>query len=534
MTHAKRQRRGSLLLTVLIVVVILTLTCVAFYDWAFAEYKAADVGQRQLQTKLAAESGIEYTRYLLALDEATIVSGGGLTSNPAGMQTILPGADGQYDPRPALRCRYAIVAPALDSYHEFAGYRFGLEDESARLNLNTILVADARDPRGSLGRSLLMGLPGMTESIADAILDWLDEDDEPREFGAERDYYTSLSPAYEPQNGPLESIDQLLLVREVTPELLFGFDRNRNYIVDNDEAQLYGIDNVDNSTGSLNRGWAAYLTLRSGERNLRADGSPKIDVNAEDLETLHAELSEVLDADQANFIIAYRQGGAYDEDDEEDTGIEDNAGPVEQRKSAGSLDFDYEQGGSVPIDSILDLIGTQTRVVENGETQRTIVEEAFPEDPGSMQAYLPVMMENLTAGGQPVIPGRLNINQAPRVLLDGLSYTMPEALPPQAVEQILANRSFEPATDQPDQKYETWLLTNGIVTLDQMKQLMPLVTAGGDIYRVQVVGYYEAEGPFTRLEAVIDASGVIPTISSVRNLSPLGAGFTVEQLGFLE
>ena len=39
----------------------------------------------------------------------------------------------------------------------------------------------------------------MTEEIADAILDWLDEDEEPREYGAESDYYSSLSPGYAPR-----------------------------------------------------------------------------------------------------------------------------------------------------------------------------------------------------------------------------------------------------------------------------------------------------------------------------------------------
>ncbi len=529
----KRTPRGSILLTVLVVVVMLTLTCVAYYDWSFAEYKSAGVGQRQLQTNLAAESGIEYLRYVLTQDEAYVASEGGITNNPVGMQAVLPDANGQYAPQAALRCRYSIVSPAVDSYGEFGGLRYGLEDESARLNLNTILVADARDPDAALGRMLLMSLPGMTESMADAILDWIDEDDEPREFGAERDYYSGLSPPYEPQNGPLESIDQLLLVRDVTSELVYGFDRNKNFQIDATEAQLYAVENVDNSTGSMNRGWAAYLTLRSGERNLRSDGTPKIDLNSEDLEALQEELNAVMDEDQASFIIAFRQGGAYDED-EEDNDAAPAAGPVEEVKNADSLQFDYEQSGSVPINSVLDVIGVQTRVVEEGKTQRTVVEVAFPDDPGSMGAYLPILMENCTAGGQEVIPGRLNINQAPRVLLDGISLAMPEALPPEAVEQILANRAFEPAIDRPEQSYETWLLTTGVVTLEEMKLLMPLVTAGGDIFRAQVVGYYEADGPYTRLEAIIDNTGTTPRITAIRDLSPLGAGFSVEQLGYTE
>ena len=36
------------------------------------------------------------------------------------------------------------------------------------------------------------GFPGMTENEADAILDFIDTDDETREYGAERDYYAQL------------------------------------------------------------------------------------------------------------------------------------------------------------------------------------------------------------------------------------------------------------------------------------------------------------------------------------------------------
>ena len=36
------------------------------------------------------------------------------------------------------------------------------------------------------------------------------------------------NPPYAPRNGPLGSIEELLLVRGVTPALLFGADLNRN------------------------------------------------------------------------------------------------------------------------------------------------------------------------------------------------------------------------------------------------------------------------------------------------------------------
>ena len=71
---------------------------------------------------------------------------------------------------PASRGRLTIFAPDLTTDGYYGGTRYGLENESARLNLNTILLADKSGGDENGGRKLLMALPGMTESIADAIL----------------------------------------------------------------------------------------------------------------------------------------------------------------------------------------------------------------------------------------------------------------------------------------------------------------------------------------------------------------------------
>src|SRR6185369_3493860 len=107
-----------------------------------------------------------------------------------------------------------------------------------------------------------------------------------------------------------------------------------------------------------------------------------------------------------------------------------------------------------------------------------VIEAAFPEDKASMQDYLPKLMDNLAVNAQPSIPGRLNINQAPRALLAGIPNFTPEM-----VDQVLSNRDVAMSQQHPEQKYETWLLSNGIVDLATMKKLMPLVTGGGSIYR---------------------------------------------------
>jgi general secretion pathway protein K len=63
------------------------------------------------------------------------------------------------------------------------------------------------------------------ENIIEAIIDWLDEDDEPLGFGgAESSYYQGLDIPYTPRNGPMEFIEELLLINGITEELYFGTD----------------------------------------------------------------------------------------------------------------------------------------------------------------------------------------------------------------------------------------------------------------------------------------------------------------------
>lgn len=498
-------RRASILLVVLLVIALMTVSGMAYFEWTYTEHRASEMYARQVQTRALADSGVEYVKTALMLTPTMIEQEGGLYDNPRWFRGVLL-ADSD---AAALRARFGVVAPAVDG-GEYLGYRFGLEDESARLNLNTLLLAD--EYTEGAARMQLMYLPGMTQAIADAILDWIDEDDEPRTFGAERNYYSALENPREPQNGPLESIEQLLQVRDVTPTLLYGLDQDRNMVLSEREAAGVLPSTVDNSMGAMNRGWAAYFTLYSAESNLDETGAPKIDVNMEDLEELHSQLSTVLGAEEANFIIAYRQGGAADED------------ATGQQVPAGSLNVDFEQPGSETIESLLSLIGVNAEAAQGNGT--VIVQTPFSENPGAMLSYLPNMLDTLTVGAGQALPGRLNINQAPRALLQGIPN-----MPLGAVEQIIAARNPEVTPDQPERRYGEWLLMEGILSLEEMKAIAPLVTGQGDVYRAQIIGFFDDQGPATRVEVVIDDTGVIPQVLHQRNLTPLGAGFTAAELG---
>lgn len=59
-------------------------------------------------------------------------------------------------------------------------------------------------------------------NIIDALADWQDADNLLHMDGAEQDFYDGLDPAYACKNAPVNDIDELLLVRGITPELLYG------------------------------------------------------------------------------------------------------------------------------------------------------------------------------------------------------------------------------------------------------------------------------------------------------------------------
>jgi hypothetical protein len=60
------------------------------------------------------------------------------------------------------------------------------------------------------------------DNLADVIGDFIDVDDTPRLGGAEKDQYRRLGLGYGPFNGPLTSVDQLLLIPGITPQVFYG------------------------------------------------------------------------------------------------------------------------------------------------------------------------------------------------------------------------------------------------------------------------------------------------------------------------
>jgi hypothetical protein len=510
------KRRGVVLIIVLIVIVVLSLAAYSFTDLMQSHRRGAMLSGKQMQARLLVDSGVETIKLYLTNDEATRAEMGGHYNNPLFFQAaqVIPELD------PLSRGSFTVLAPLFEEQAAQTGVRYGLEDESTRLNLNLLLLADK--VQAGTARAFLMALPNMTEDVADAILDWIDEDDETREYGAELDYYSGLSPPYGPSNAPPETIEELLLVRGVTPLLLFGIDSNRNGMADAHEVSNSnsGIGSTPGSmpltsvtttdSAGFSRGWASYLTLYSAERNSREDGTPRIWLNNTDLSQLQQDLKAVFSDEWTNFILAYRLYGPY-------TGNE--AG-----ESAAGIELDLTQQPRGTFSQVLDLIGKKVQFTKDGE--QVVLQSPFDSAPLAMGVYLPQLMENCTANQATSIPGRININQAPLEILLGIP-----GMTEDIANEIISRRTAEVSSDNPNRNYETWLLAEAIVTLDEMRILTPFITGGGDVFRAQVVGYFQGGGPSARVEVVFDATGSEPRLLFWRDMSHLGRGYALETLG---
>ncbi len=304
------------------------------------------------------------------------------------------------------------------------------------------------------------------------------------------------------------------------PELLFGLDINRNGMIDSHEAgrsstlQGQGMGTSTSSVASEElaaRGWSSFLTLFSQEKNVNAAGAPRVYINGENMEELFNQVQEILDDKWATFIVAYRQNGPFTGEDE----------ATEAR--SGQLDLTLP--AQATFVTVLDLVDATVRVTFDGEDEPTIMRSPITTE--NMAFVMPLLMDNLSTNPTPTIPGRININQAPRFMLLGIP-GMEESI----VDEIISRRDIVSDDDDPNRKHETWLLVEGIVPdLDTMKALLPYVCIGGDVHRAQVVGYFEGGEVSSRAEVIFDATGQDIRILLWRDISHLGRGFALETLG---
>ncbi|MBI5849107.1 MAG: general secretion pathway protein GspK [Nitrospirae bacterium] len=105
-------------------------------------------------------------------------------------------------------------------------YTVGIVNEGGKVDINTA-------PELVL-RTLLINLgvdADYADGLVDSIMDWKDPDNLRRLHGAEDDYYLSLPNPYKAKNTDFATLEELLLVKGMTPEILYG-DTGKKGIID--------------------------------------------------------------------------------------------------------------------------------------------------------------------------------------------------------------------------------------------------------------------------------------------------------------
>lgn len=506
-SHA--QRNGMVLWVVLVLLAALSLAAYTFSHSMTTHVVVHRSQQRQLTQRLLAESAM--AELLHQMDQgrvrSTLASHGSTAIPPAPLafgnatpeiqRMMLPHAEEGY---------YAILShpPSQGSYH------FGIANESAKLNLNSL--TDSRFTREKVIQ-MLMQTPKMTQSIAEGIADRLGL----RSFDRMASEGSITPPSTSQAPPTFQDFHELLAIPGISSELLFGEDRNANGWLDPQEDDGDLLSPHDNQDGRLDRGWLTYWTLDGAESTLRADGTPKIQLNSDNLALLYDQLLPPFGPEVAKFVIAWKLGIPTYPDERvspEDRQKEDrderfrtleerlrsqlgqdqppNTGSPDRQQSFAPQISPKDQvragialreGTGRELKSVFDLVGCQVQIAVEGKD--SVLISPLSPDAASAAKWLPQWERETTLSAASTHRGRININQAPLPVLkmiDGMTDGLAQAI----VQARDHASSDSPTASEFDSI--AWLLARGLVTSSQLRKLAPQMTVGGDVGQGFAVG----------------------------------------------
>ncbi len=96
-------------------------------------------------------------------------------------------------------------------------FEYKITDEDGKLNINTATEGQLKALFHDSGVDITE-----VDIIVDSIFDWRDDNDLHRLNGAEEDYYTSLENPYSCKDGPFSTVEEMLLVKGITNDILYG------------------------------------------------------------------------------------------------------------------------------------------------------------------------------------------------------------------------------------------------------------------------------------------------------------------------
>lgn len=191
-----KNERGAVLLLVLVVVALLS---ALLTDWAFStlvDMRLTETFRDSNRAYYLARGGVEVGRQLLHDD------------------------NNEYDTPTEM---WGVGVPSYP-VSEDATISIQLVDEDGRFNLNQVVDNLGENPNPLMRdrfRRLLTHLEiDDPDALSDALIDWIDRNQATSARGAENSWYQSLAEPLACKDGLLDTVDELLLVKGFTPEIV--------------------------------------------------------------------------------------------------------------------------------------------------------------------------------------------------------------------------------------------------------------------------------------------------------------------------
>jgi len=491
-------RRGMVLPLMLLILVLLGVMAASSSFYVYANHSAVQSLAHGLQTRLAAEAGLQKVMLMLRTERYNPMA---WYDNPEQFHRVIVwteegGVDAlgtveEYAERaaPTQVYRFSIVADNPEDDEKLV--RFGITDESSKVNINT---ADGAQLSALFSQFATEETD--VNALVDALLDWRDANTAPLPNGAEAEYYSRLDPPYAVKNAPFDTVEELLLVRGFNGQLLYGEDFDRNGLLSPNEDDGDESFPPDNADGELNVGLYPYLTVYSRDVNTAADNSQRVYLFG-NKDTITQRLAEhVEDQAKLEFVAAASRGNPR---------VTSPAGLLKPRTEKQSRPKGQGKDG-----------GKGKGGGEGGGGNKTEVETIEIPSPLTLEDMTWVM-DRCTTRVEPELFGLINVNTASRrVLATILELTQEE------IDTIVETRREL----LPEEKTSVgWVAP--ILGVDKFVAVAPRLTARGTRFRVESLGYGDHIGMITRLEAVIEMRGPVAQTIYNRDLTTLGTNFPI-------
>lgn len=507
---------------VLMIVVLLSMLSLSFAFTMQSDLAGAENASEGLRLRLAAQSGVEYAINMLRQDRADMERWydnieelkGHLVWSSSDRGVASFGAVEDLEPGEKIY-RFTLVGD--DPLDDETLIRYGLTDEASKFNIR---LTDGMDKERFAKQLTILfeevipeGLdqPVDVPELVDALIDWQDKDSETRENGVETDYYEQLDPPYYAQNRALSTVEELLLVRGFTGEVLYGDDVNRNGLLDPNEDDGEDSFPPDNGDGLFDRGLLAYVTVYSADLNSGNDNRARVFLgDPKAAEKLANDFSE---DEITDILTAYRtrQGGNRPNQGGSNRGGSNRGG----QNNNGQNNNGQNNGG-----------GNQQQ--QPPRTPADLYVQLDSEDEFSLNLdldLLPLLMDRTTVVPVVATPGLINVGTAPdpvlRTILEFAGDTEEEA-EQDLVSEIVARRA---SMDFESLRTTAWLVSSGALTLAEYQRVAPYLTARGQQFTIESIGHADHTGMIYRLQTVVEMKGKLSQVLYHRNLTRLGMAY---------